>query len=87
MKNPEKKENLINEPLELYFKSPAFVKSFKKINISTLEEQEEANLIFSINLLPEQRLEYMNFLNKSFLPQYPENIPKQLKKKIQVTLP
>lgn len=47
----------VNETLEEYFKSKAYKESFKKITISSFEEQEEDNYVFWAHLTPKQRLE------------------------------
>jgi hypothetical protein len=69
MKHDDKKDNSgkVHEPLETYFKSPEFLKSFKRITFSTLEEQEDSNRIFSASLTPLQRMEYLYILNQAFL--------------------
>jgi hypothetical protein len=54
------------ESLETYFQTPSFLQSFKRITISTLEKQEEANRIFSLSLTPQQRMEYMLYMNRIF---------------------
>jgi hypothetical protein len=57
---PEENENAkVTEPLEAYFRSPGFLKSYKRITFSSQEEQEDANRIFSASLTPIQRLEYL----------------------------
>jgi hypothetical protein len=82
MENQEPTENKIHEPLEQYFQSPAFLKSFKKITFSTPEEQEEANRQFCLSLTLHQRLEYMQYLNSMFIPEYSKPIPARFTGKI-----
>jgi hypothetical protein len=72
----------VEETLEEYFQSPVFLKSFKKVTISTSEEQEEANREFCLSLTPLQRLEYLQYLNKMFIPEYSKPIPKRFTGKI-----
>lgn len=72
----------VEETLEEYFQSPSFLKSFKKVTISTPGEQEEANRIFSASLTPLQRMEYMTYLNKVFLSEYIKKAPSRYTGKI-----
>lgn len=65
----------VTEPLETYFRSPGFLKSFKHITFSSQQEQEDANRIFSASLTPLQRLEYLNILNRTFLSEYIKDLP------------
>jgi hypothetical protein len=57
----------IHEPLEVYLKSSGFLNSFKRITFSTPEEQEDSNRKFSASLTPLQRMEYLYYLNNTFL--------------------
>ncbi len=82
MKTEQPDNDQINEPLEEYFQSPKFLAAFKKITISTPEEQEEANRIFSASLTPLQRIEYLYYLNKKFLAEYIEKVPSRFTRKI-----
>jgi hypothetical protein len=82
MQNEESSENKIQEPLEQYFQSPAFLQSFKKITFSKPEEQEEANRTFCLSLTLTQRLEYMQYLNRMFIPEYSKPIPARFSGKI-----
>jgi hypothetical protein len=82
MENLEPTEDKINEPLEQYFQSPAFLQHFKKITFSTSEEQEEANRTFCLSLTLNQRLEYMQYLNRMFIPEYSKPLPGRFTGKI-----
>jgi hypothetical protein len=55
-----------NEPLSEYFKSKAYKDSFKKITISSFEEQEKANYEFWAHLTPHQRLELHYYMITRF---------------------
>jgi hypothetical protein len=70
----------VTEPLEAYFQSPGFLKSFKRISFSTQKEQEDANRIFSASLTPLQRLEYLYILNRTFLSEYIKDLPTRFTK-------
>jgi hypothetical protein len=70
----------VTEPLESYFQSPGFLKSFKHITFSTQQEQEDANRIFSASLTPLQRLEYLYILNHTFLSEYLKDLPARFTK-------
>ena len=70
----------VTEPLEVYFKSPGFLKSYKRITISSQEEQEDANRIFSASLTPLQRLEYLYILNHTFLSEHLKDLPARFTK-------
>lgn len=70
----------VTEPLEAYFQSPGFLKSYKRITFSTQEEQEDANRIFSASLTPLQRLEYLYILNRTFLSDYIKDLPARFTK-------
>ncbi len=70
----------VTEPLEVYFKSPGFLKSYKHITFSTQQEQEDANRIFSASLTPLQRLEYLYILNQNFLSEYIKDLPARFTK-------
>jgi len=70
----------VTEPLEAYFQSPGFLKSFKRITFSTQQEQEDANRIFSASLTPLQRLEYLYILNSTFLSEYVKDMPARFTK-------
>lgn len=59
--------NQVQEPLETYFQTPHFLKTFKRITFSTPEEQEEAHRQFCRSLTPLQRLEYLHYLNQIWL--------------------
>jgi outer membrane phospholipase A len=72
----------VEETMEDYFQSPSFLKSFKKVTISTSEEQEEANREFCQSLTSVQRLEYLQYLNRMFIPEYSNPIPKRFTGKI-----
>jgi hypothetical protein len=63
------------ESVETYFQTPSFLKSFKRITISTQEEQEEANRIFSLSLTPPQRMEYMLYINRIFFAEQMAQAP------------
>ena len=52
----------VNEPLAEYFKSEKYLESFRRVGITTVEEMEEANRIFSASLTPVQRLELLTYL-------------------------
>jgi hypothetical protein len=79
---PEEEEILskVTEPLEAYFQSPGFLKSFKHITFSSQEEQEDANRIFSASLTPLQRLEYLYILNRTFLSEHLKDLPARFTK-------
>lgn len=70
----------VTEPLEAYFQSSGFLKSYKRITFSTQEEQEDANRIFSASLTPLQRLEYLYILNRTFLSEYMKDLPTRFTK-------
>jgi hypothetical protein len=70
----------VTEPLEVYFQSPGFLKSFRHITFSTQQEQEDANRIFSASLTPLQRLEYLYILNHTFLSEYIKDLPARFTK-------
>ncbi|HEX5171442.1 MAG TPA: hypothetical protein VFW11_19830 [Cyclobacteriaceae bacterium] len=72
----------INEPLEQYLNSPAYKKSFKRVTISTLEEQENNSRLFSATLSPSQRLELLFILNKSVFGDKISNMPQRYSGKI-----
>ena len=80
-KGPEENEiPKVTEPLENYFQSPGFLKSYKRITFSSQEEQEDANRIFSASLTPIQRLEYLYFLNSTFLAEHLKDMPNRYTK-------
>ena len=56
-RKPKKQNNMVNEPLADYLKSERFNESFRKVEISSMKEQEEANYLFWLSITPEQRLE------------------------------
>lgn len=70
----------VTEPLEAYFQSPGFLKSFKHITFSTQDEQEDANRIFSASITTIQRLEYLYILNHTFLSDYLKDMPARFTK-------
>jgi hypothetical protein len=70
----------VTEPLEVYFQSSGFLKSYKRITFSSQEEQENANRIFSASLTPLQRLEYLYILNQTFLSEYLKDLPARFTK-------
>lgn len=72
----------INEPLEQYFNSPAYKKSFKRLTISTLEEQENNTRLFSASLSPSQRLELLYILNKTTFGDKINKLPQRYSGKI-----
>ncbi len=70
----------VTEPLEAYFQTPGFLKSYKHITFSTQQEQEDANRIFSASLTPLQRLEYLYILNHTFLSEHLKDLPARFTK-------
>ena len=70
----------VTEPLENYFRSPGFLKSYKRITFSSQEEQEDANRIFSASLTPIQRLEYLYLLNSTFFAEHLKDVPNRYTK-------
>ncbi len=75
-KDSDKKDpSKIQEPLETYFKSTPFLNSFKRLTISSLQEQEEATRKFSANLTPYQRLEYLYILNQAVFSDKLKTLP------------
>jgi hypothetical protein len=70
----------VNESLEEYIHAPAYIKSFRRIEISSLEEQEQANRIFSANLTPFQRLELLQHLNSGVFGDLIKKLPKKFAK-------
>ena len=72
----------VNESMEDYIQSPLFNESFRRIKISSLEEQEQANRIFSANLTPLQRLELLNYLNSRVFSDEIRKLPKEFVKVI-----
>lgn len=78
---PEENETpKVTESLEVYFQSPGFLKSYKRITFSSQEEQEDANRIFSASLTPIQRLEYLYLLNSTFLAEHLKDLPNRYTK-------
>jgi hypothetical protein len=82
--NKNTNSNMVHESLELYFQSQPFVTSFRRIKLSTPEEQEQANRQFSSSLSGAQRLQYMNYLNRAFLQGYDDAIAKPVERKIYI---
>ena len=58
-KKPEYPFPGVNESMAEYLNGPSYKESFRRIEISSPEEQEQANRIFSANLTPLQRLELL----------------------------
>jgi hypothetical protein len=54
----------VNEPLEDYFNSSAYKDSFKKITISSFEEQEESMRRYWASITPLHRLQHLQILVK-----------------------
>ncbi|HNP96761.1 MAG TPA: hypothetical protein PKJ63_14075, partial [Cyclobacteriaceae bacterium] len=46
----------VDEPIEAYFNSARYAKTFKKIKVSSREDQEESTRSFPRSLSPTQRL-------------------------------
>ncbi|MEZ4974705.1 MAG: hypothetical protein R2820_15440 [Cyclobacteriaceae bacterium] len=74
----------VDEPIEAYFNSARYAKTFKKIMVSSRENQEESTRSFSRSLSPTQRLEYMNFLNRAFISGFDELSKRPLKRTIAI---
>lgn len=55
----------VNESIADYLKSERYLKTFKEITISTLEEQEESRRRFSALITPQQRMELLNIMIRS----------------------
>ncbi len=72
----------INEPLEQYLNSPGYKKTFKRLTVSTLEEQENNTRLFSASLTPSQRLEFLYILNKTAFGDKLEKLPNRYSGKI-----
>lgn len=72
----------VNESLEEYLHAPAYIESFRRIEISTPEEQEQANRIFSANLTPVQRMELLQILNSGVYGDLIKKLPKKFAKVI-----
>ena len=64
----------VNEPLEDYFNSSAYKDSFKKITISSFEEQEESMRQYWASITPFQRLQHLHILVKMAFGLTPEKI-------------
>lgn len=62
-KKPEYPFPGVNESMAEYLNTPSYRESFRRIEISSPEEQEKANRVFSANLTPLQRLELLQYLN------------------------
>jgi hypothetical protein len=72
----------VNESMEEYLKSPVFKESFRRIEISSHEEQEQANRIFAANLTPMQRLELLFTLNSRVFNDQISKLPEKFAKVI-----
>lgn len=55
----------VNESMADYLKSERYLKTFREITISTLEEQEESQRRFSALITPLQRMELLNIMIRS----------------------
>ena len=67
----------VNESMADYLKSERYLKTFKEITISSLEEQEESRRRFSALITPLQRMELLNIMIRSVFADelaQPENV-------------
>lgn len=77
---PRKKKKLeqpfpgVNEPLTEYFKSKPDKGSWKKITISSFEEQEESMRRYLASITPLHRLQHLNILVKMAFGLTPEKL-------------
>jgi hypothetical protein len=81
-KKPEYPFPGVNESMAEYLNGPSYKESFRRIEISSPEEQEQANRIFSANLTPLQRLELLQYLNSGVFGDLIRKLPKQFAKVI-----